>query len=98
MRDDYMQHNPTAADGKQGFIEFTDFFFTLEPEMQIYKCLSNEDGEVLVFFKCICNANGMINKVADIYRLQDGLLAEHWDCVEHDVGNVETLNGRDLFE
>ena len=98
MRDDYMQHNATVADGKQGFIEFTDFFFTLEPEMQIYKCLANEDGEVLVFFKCICNANGMINKVADIYRLQDGLLAEHWDCVEHDVGNVETLNGRDLFE
>ena len=29
MRDDYMQHNATVADGKQGFIEFTDFFFTL---------------------------------------------------------------------
>jgi predicted SnoaL-like aldol condensation-catalyzing enzyme len=98
MRDDYMQHNADVADGKEGFIEFTDFFFTLEPEMKIYKTFANEDGEVLVFFKCICNANGMENKVADIYRLQDGLLAEHWDVVEHDIGNVETKNGRDLFE
>ena len=98
MRDDYMQHNATVADGKEGFIAFTDFFFTLQPEMKIYKTFANEDGEVLVFFKCTCNANGMVNKVCDIYRLQDGQLAEHWDVVEHDVGNIVPANGRDLFE
>lgn len=98
MRDDYMQHNATVADGKDGFIAFTDFFFTLEPEMKIYKTFANEDGEVLVFFKCTCNANGQVNKVCDIYRLQDGKLAEHWDVVEHDVGNIVPANGRDLFE
>ena len=98
MRDDYMQHNATVADTKAGFIAFTDFFFTLQPEMKIYKTFANEDGEVLVFFKCICHANGMINKVADIYRMQDGKLAEHWDVVEHDVGNIIPANGRDLFE
>lgn len=26
MKDDYIQHNPTAKDGKAGFIEFTHFF------------------------------------------------------------------------
>ncbi|MCF0230224.1 MAG: nuclear transport factor 2 family protein [Parasporobacterium sp.] len=98
MRDDYMQHNATVDDGKDGFKAFTEFFFTLEPEMKIYKTFANEDGEVLVFFKCICHANGMENKVADIYRLNEGLLAEHWDVVEHDIGNVEPVNGRDLFE
>ncbi len=98
MQDDYTQHNATVADGKEGFKAFTDFFFTLEPEMHIYKTFANEDGEVLVFFKCTCNANGNINKVVDIYSLRDGKLAEHWDVVEHDVGNVESVNGRDLFE
>ena len=39
----------------------------------------------------------MINKVVDIYRLEDGKLAEHWDVVEHDVGEVVTANGRGLF-
>lgn len=98
MQDDYMQHNSGVGDGKEGFITFTDFFFTLEPEMDIYKTFANADGEVMVFFKCICHANGMVNKVVDLYRLRDGKLAEHWDVVEHDVGNVTPVNGRDLFE
>ena len=29
MKDNYIQHNPTAPDGKEGFIEFTKFFFGL---------------------------------------------------------------------
>lgn len=99
MRDDYKQHNPTAPDGKEGFIEFTKFFFTLKPKMQIYKIWENENNEVAVFFKCTCEANGTINKVVDIYRLdEDGKLAEHWDVVEHDVGNIVTASGNDLFE
>ena len=97
MRDDYMQHNATVADGKDGFIAFTQKFFTLKPKFEIYKVFANDNGEVAVFFKCTCEANGMVNKVCDIYRLQDGLLAEHWDIVEHDVGNIIPANGRDLF-
>ena len=97
MRDDYMQHNATVEDGKDGFIKFTEFFFGLDPEMEIVKIFANYDDEVAVFFKCTCRANGMVNKVVDIYRLQDGLLAEHWDVVEHDIGNVQTANGRPLF-
>ena len=85
------------ADGKEGFIAFTQKFFALKPKFEIYKVFANDNGEVAVFFKCTCEANGMVNKVCDIYRLQDGLLAEHWDIVEHDVGNIVPANGRDLF-
>lgn len=97
MRDDYMQHNPGAGDGKEGFVGMTGFFFTLEPKMVISKAFSNEDGEVAVFFKCICRANGMVNKVCDIYRLNDGKLAEHWDIVEHDVKDSPLPNGKSIF-
>ena len=97
MRDDYMQHNATVADGKEGFIAFTQRFFALKPRFDIVKVFANDNDEVAVFFKCTCEANGMVNKVCDIYRLQDGKLAEHWDIVEHDVGNVIPANGRDLF-
>ena len=97
MRDDYMQHNATVEDGKEGFIRFTQMFFQLKPRMEICKIFANDSDEVAVFFKCTCEANGSVNKVVDIYRLQDGLLAEHWDVVEHDVGNIVTANGRGLF-
>ena len=97
MRDDYMQHNPTAEDGKEGFKRFCGFFFTLDPHMDIVKIFENENDEVAVFFKCTCRANGTINKVCDIYRLQDGKLAEHWDVVDHDVKEFSEVNGRSIF-
>lgn len=97
MREDYMQHNPTVEDGKEGFKKFLGFFLTLDPHMEIIKIFENADNEVAVFFKCTCRANGTINKVVDIYRLEDGKLAEHWDVVEHDVKEVSEKNGRSLF-
>lgn len=97
MHDDYMQHNSTVEDGKEGFKKFLEFFFTLDPYMEIVKIFENAEDEVAVFFKCTCRANGMINKVVDIYRLRDGKLAEHWDVVEHDVKEFSEVNGRSLF-
>ena len=97
MHDDYMQHNSTVEDGKEGFKKFLEFFFTLDPYMEIVKIFENAEDEVAVFFKCTCRANGMINKVVDIYRLRDGKLAEHWDVVEHDVNEFSEVNGRSLF-
>ena len=91
-----MQHNVGVADGKEGFKEFAAKFLAAKPHMEIKKIFENED-HVAVFFKCTCRANGTINKVCDIYRLQDGKLAEHWDVVEHDVKEFSEVNGRSLF-
>lgn len=96
MRDDYSQHNGTVENGKDGFIKFTNLFFNANPKMEIVKMFANED-EVAVFFKCICQADGKINKVVDIYRLQDGKLAEHWDVVEHDIEDIIFPNGHGVF-
>ena len=95
MREDYIQHNPTCENGKAGFLKFAEFFLGMKPHMDIIKI--GEDGDmVYVFFKCTLES-GMINKVCDIYRLEDGMLAEHWDIVNHDVGGVESINGNDIF-
>ena len=96
MREDYIQHNPTVEDGIEGFRKFAARFLAMKPHMEIKQIFENDD-RVAVFFKCTLGTNGMVNKVVDIYRLQDGKLAEHWDVVEHDVGNIVSANGRDLF-
>ena len=80
MREDYRQHNPTVEDGREGFVRFCEKFFQLHPRMEICRMVE-EDDIVMVFFKCTVDAG--VNKVCDIYRLQDGLLAEHWDVVQH---------------
>lgn len=67
MRDDYIQHNPTCADGKTGFLEFIKGFLALGSQIDIIRL--NGDGDmVYVFFKCTLQ-NGHVNKVCDIYRL-----------------------------
>lgn len=96
MRDDYMQHNPTAKDGKEGFKEFMGFFLGLKPHVEIIKVFENSDDEVCIFFKCQL-ANGSVNKVIDIYRIQDGKLAEHWDVIQHDIKEFDTVSGRSQF-
>ena len=95
MKDNYIQHNPTAPSGKEGFVEFTKFFFSLKPHMDIIHI--GEDGDIVyVFFKCTLE-NGAINKVCDIYRIEDGQLAEHWDVVEHNVQDIVPVHNNGLF-
>lgn len=96
MREDYKQHNPQVEDGRAGFLRFCEKFLPLKPHMDIRYILAEGDM-VSVFFKCTLGTNGMVNKVFDMYRIQDGKLAEHWDCVEHDLGNVTALHPNGLF-
>ena len=37
------------------------------------------------------------NKVCDIYRIEDGKLAEHWDVVEHNVQDIVPVHNNGLF-
>ena len=95
MKDDYIQHKPNCENGKAGFLKFADFFLSLKPHMDIIK-IAEEDDMVFVFFKCTLE-NGAVNKVCDIYRLEDGKLAEHWDVVEHDVHKLTPVHNNGLF-
>ena len=94
MREDYKQHNQTVKDGRAGFIEFAGFFFQQHPKMRVVKIL--EDGDmVCVFFECTVDSG--VNKVCDLYRLQDGLLAEHWDVVQHLKPDAPCFNSNGNF-
>ncbi len=94
MRDDYRQHSAGVTDGKEGFMQFITEFVKKKPHATIYKAIE-EDDMVCVFFKCEF-ADGTIAKVFDMYRVEGGKLAEHWDCVMR-VDNVEAAAGNGHF-
>ena len=96
VKEDYIQHNPTVETGREGFKKFLEKFLSIKPHMEISKIICEGDL-VCVFFKCVVGINGTINKVFDLYRLEDGMLAEHWDCVDHDVAGIEAVNENGLF-
>ena len=95
IADDYIQHNPRVATGRVGFIKFIEEFIKLQPKIEFIN-VSSENNFVYVFFKCTL-ANGIINKVCDIYRIENSMLVEHWDVIEHNVEIIKAVHNNGIF-
>jgi len=96
MREDYKQHNPTVAQGRSGFVEFATRFRGLFPQLNLQIRHIYEDGDIVICHNLAVLKPGEIeNIVFDVYRLQNGLLAEHWDCIQRltpgQIADKETL-------
>ncbi len=88
MREDYIQHNPNVETGMNGFI---DFFKKLGGPRTIPNFIANlvsiqaEGDYVTMSFVNNRQTSGS-NKESytttwfDMFRIQDGKIAEHWDC------------------
>ena len=85
MREDYIQHNPGIPDGRDAFKDaFENGMFKRFPNFRQEIRHMYEDGDVVVcHLLAVANAGTDENIVFDVYRLQDGKLAEHWDCIQH---------------
>ncbi len=95
MEDDYIQHNPEAAQGKKGFIEFFTELFGAFPDFKAtIKMMAAEDDMVFVYNVITGTHTGAerhgrpaegskINfDVVDMFRIANGKLAEHWDVAD----------------
>lgn len=80
VREDYIQHNPTVEQGRAGLLNFLPHFFQLEAQHDIQLAIA-EDDYVAVYVHVTFN-NGTKAVVTDIYRLENGLICEHWDSVQ----------------
>ncbi len=81
VREDYVQHNASVEQGREGLLNFLDYFFTLRAHHDILLAL--EEGDLVAVYVNVTFAAGNRAIVTDIYRLEDGMLAEHWDSVQH---------------
>lgn len=78
--EDYVQHNPTVEQGRQGLLNFLKFFFTKKAKHDIVLAL--EDGDLVAVYVHVTFNDGSKAIVTDIYRLVDGVIVEHWDSVQ----------------
>lgn len=94
LREDYIQHNPLVAQGLTGFKEFFADWFSAVPDWKysLTKIVA-EDDTVWVYGTYSGTQKGdwlgipATNKsysiaAVDIFRIQDGKLAEHWDVID----------------
>ncbi len=93
VAEDYIQHNPTIADGRDAAINaLTDKFATPGARFDVQRILVDGD-HALIHVKATFPGNP-VAAVADIYRLEGGLVVEHWDVLQRmpdDVANPHPL-------
>ena len=83
VREDYIQHNPGVEQGRAGLMEGFRQKFISEPtfRLEIKKIISEGDLSA-VYLKNVAPDGTTKARVVDIYRIQDGQLAEHWDVLQ----------------
>ena len=83
VREDYIQHNPGVDQGREALKKAFAEKFVAWPDFHLdIKMMIEENDMVAVYLKNVDTEGKTKCRVVDIYRLQDGKLAEHWDVLQ----------------
>ncbi|MBR0811308.1 nuclear transport factor 2 family protein [Bradyrhizobium diazoefficiens] len=81
--DRYVQHNPNAADGADGFRKFIGFLREKFPNSRSEIKRSFVDGDyVILHVHAVREPGTRGNAIVDIFKLENGKIVEHWDVVQ----------------
>lgn len=79
----YIQHNPHAADGREGFRQFIAFLREQAPDSRSEIKQSFADGDFVILHVFSPGPPGTRgNAIIDIFRLEHGKIVEHWDTMQ----------------
>lgn len=79
LKEDYIQHNLAYGTGRDAFAGSVDYLGSAPVKTTVQNIRAFEDGNK-VFLQTVYNFAGAGEQVAfDIFRFEDGLIAEHWD-------------------
>lgn len=81
---DYIQHNPTVADGAEAFKEAAKKWFAGQPKTKIDVQHIGADGDFVFIHLKNKNPDGSLKSTMDIFRIENNKIVEHWD-VNQDV-------------
>jgi predicted SnoaL-like aldol condensation-catalyzing enzyme len=83
IADDYVEHSPVIPAGKQGLAEFLHGLASREqaPRVLLHRVVA-DDEHVVVHYHATTGSGDPGSAVADIFRLRDGAIVEHWDVVQ----------------
>lgn len=80
LGDRYVQHNPNAADGPEGFRGFVTFLRDKFPKSHSEIKASFVDGDYVILHVHAVREPGERGvAIVDIFKLENGKIVEHWD-------------------
>jgi len=90
----YIQHNPGAPDGIEGFKTFVNFLRSKFPNShsEIKKVFADGD-HVILHVQAVREPGTLGRAIVDIFRLEDGKIVEHWDVAQDIPEKMPHNNG-----
>src|SRR5437879_1340709 len=90
----YIQHNPTAPDGIEGFKAFLGFLREKFPDSRSEIKRAFADGDYVILHVHSVREKGARGRaIVDIFRLESGKIVEHWDVVQEIPEKAANTNG-----
>jgi predicted SnoaL-like aldol condensation-catalyzing enzyme len=91
---DYIQHNPSIPQGRAALAELV---AQLPPDLFYEPGLMIAEGAYVAIHGRIRGWAPAPQVVIDVFRIDDGLLAEHWDVLQDEVAADATPSGISMF-
>ena len=83
VADDYKQHNPDVPDGKAPFVGYFTGYFKDNPQSRARIVRSATDGDlVYLHVHSTTGPQDLGQAVVDIFRVENGIIVEHWDVIQ----------------
>jgi len=99
MNANYIQHNLGGYTGLQGFLGLVSFAKSVNATSKNYRLFT--DGDYVFAHQAYkFNPNAPAFPVFDVFRFENGKLAEHWDNVAYYAGaeTISTVNGHSMVD
>jgi predicted SnoaL-like aldol condensation-catalyzing enzyme len=92
---DYIQHSAHIAPGREGLFELVK---AAKPDMRYENGLVVANGDYVMLHGRFTDIGQPANWIAaDIVRIENGLLAEHWDVIQDESTREESISGLPMF-
>jgi len=92
---DYVQHSAHIGPGREGLF---DLIKSLPPTLKYEPGTIVAEGDFVIVHGRFSGFGAPANWIAaDIVRLQDGILVEHWDVIEDEATREQSKSGAPMF-
>jgi predicted SnoaL-like aldol condensation-catalyzing enzyme len=91
----YIQHSAHIAPGREGLF---DFIKSLPPTLKYETGTIVAEGNLVIVHGRFSGFGAPANWIAaDILRIEDGLLVEHWDVIQDEAAEQQSKSGEPMF-